>query len=303
MASSSPSSSTLRHVAMLPFMAKGHAMPMLHLTRLLLRRGLASAVTLLATPREASFIRAGVAGIPGAAVLELPFPSSSASPQSMEGLPSASESHFLDLISATAALRPVFADALARLEPRPDLLVHDGFLPWAKDAADGLGVPRLVSLATSSKSTSAVLSLELERHGRTSELLCRAIDASERERCGLTSPTVLLKARTAHIAALCCALASLLLAWSAQVRGATPLRRDRGGALRGRSEILFVLSVAPTVLLLLFGLLCIGAGGCTGSVAWSLLSTRCSVSCFRCCGHGVQPISVLVTRVLSSVGV
>ena len=131
---------------MLPFMAKGHAMPMLHLTRLLLRRGLASAVTLLATPREASFIRAGVARIPGAAVLELPFPSSSAGPQSMEELPSASESHFLDLISATAALRPAFADALARLEPRPDLLVHDGFLPWAKDAADGLGMPRLVSL-------------------------------------------------------------------------------------------------------------------------------------------------------------
>ena len=64
----------------------------------------------------------------------------------MEELPSASESHFLDLISATAALRPAFADALARLEPRPDLLVHDGFFPWAKDAADGLGVPRLVSL-------------------------------------------------------------------------------------------------------------------------------------------------------------
>ncbi|OEL13971.1 hypothetical protein BAE44_0025010, partial [Dichanthelium oligosanthes] len=35
---------------------------------------------------------------------------------------------------------------LAALEPRPDLLVHDGFLPWAKDAADSLGVPRLLSL-------------------------------------------------------------------------------------------------------------------------------------------------------------
>jgi len=137
---------TLRHVLMLPFMAKGHAMPMLHLIHLLLRRGLASVVTLLATPWEASFIRAGVVGIPGAAVLELPFPSSSASPQSMEELPSTSESHFPDLISATVALCPMFANALARLEPRPDLLVHDGFLPWAKDAADGLRVPRVVSL-------------------------------------------------------------------------------------------------------------------------------------------------------------
>ncbi|CAD6337043.1 unnamed protein product [Miscanthus lutarioriparius] len=166
---SSPSSSTLRHVAMLPFMAKGHAIPMLHLTRLLLRRGLASAVTLLATPREASFIRAGVAGIPGAAILELPFPSSSAGPQSMEELPSASESHFLDLISATAALRPAFADALARLEPRPDLLVHDGFLPWAKDAADGLGVPRLVSLGMGAFSCYVTLAVLAQKpHARVS---------------------------------------------------------------------------------------------------------------------------------------
>ncbi|OEL18476.1 UDP-glycosyltransferase 90A1 [Dichanthelium oligosanthes] len=146
MASSAPSSPMLRHVAMLPFMAKGHAMPLLHLSRLLLRRGLASAVTFLATPREAPFIRAGVAGVPGAAVVELPFPSTSAGPRSMEELHSPSASGFLDLVSAAATLRPAFADALARLEPRPDLLVHDGFLPWAKDAADDLGVPRLVSV-------------------------------------------------------------------------------------------------------------------------------------------------------------
>ncbi|XP_062233100.1 UDP-glycosyltransferase 90A1-like [Phragmites australis] len=139
MASSSPRP-VLRHVAMLPFMAKGHAMPLLHLARLLLRRGLASAVTFLATPRDAPFIRAGA---PGAAVVELPFPSDGG-PQSMEELPSAS--HLLDVVSTAAGLRPAYADALARLEPRPDLLVHDGFLPWAKDAADELGVPRLVSL-------------------------------------------------------------------------------------------------------------------------------------------------------------
>ncbi|TKW20914.1 hypothetical protein SEVIR_4G197200v4 [Setaria viridis] len=141
MASSSPPP-VLRHVVMLPFMAKGHAMPLLHLTRLLLCRGLASAVTFLATPRDAPFIRTGAPR--AAAVVELPFPSSAAGPQSMEDLPSASS--FLDVVSASAALRPAFGDALAALDPRPDLLVHDGFLPWAKDTADELGVPRLVSL-------------------------------------------------------------------------------------------------------------------------------------------------------------
>ncbi|PUZ60742.1 hypothetical protein GQ55_4G177500 [Panicum hallii var. hallii] len=61
----------------------------------------------------------------------------------MDELPPGSS--FLDVVSAAAALEPVFADALAALDPRPDLLVHDGFLAWAKDAADDLGVPRLVS--------------------------------------------------------------------------------------------------------------------------------------------------------------
>ncbi|RLM56207.1 hypothetical protein C2845_PM10G11280 [Panicum miliaceum] len=80
----SPPSPVLRHVAMLPFMAKGHTIPLLHLARVLLGRGLASAVTFLATPRNAPFVRAGA---PGAAVVELPFPSSTAGPQSMDELP------------------------------------------------------------------------------------------------------------------------------------------------------------------------------------------------------------------------
>ena len=58
---------------------------------------------MLATPREASFIYATVEGILGTAVLELSFLSSSTGPQSMEELPSASESHFLDLISCPLA--------------------------------------------------------------------------------------------------------------------------------------------------------------------------------------------------------
>lgn len=147
----------LRHVAMFPFLAKGHAMPLLHLARLLLGRRLASAVTFFTTPRNAPFVRAGLAGAAAAVVVELPFPSDDG-PQSTDELPSASL--FLDFVSAVAALRPAFAAALARLEPRPDVLVHDGFLVWAKDVADELGVPRLISLgigAFSSYVSAAVL--------------------------------------------------------------------------------------------------------------------------------------------------
>ncbi|XP_044959114.1 UDP-glycosyltransferase 90A1-like [Hordeum vulgare subsp. vulgare] len=134
----------LRHVAMFPFMAKGHAMPLLHLARLLLGRRLASAVTFFTTPRNAAFIRAGLAGAGAeAAVVELPFPSEQDAPQSTDELPSSTR--LVDFVTAVAALQPAFADALARIEPRPDLLVHDGFLRWAKDIADELGMPRLVT--------------------------------------------------------------------------------------------------------------------------------------------------------------
>ncbi|CAM0913975.1 unnamed protein product [Alopecurus aequalis] len=134
----------LRHVAMLPFMAKGHAMPLLHLARLLLSRGLASAVTFYTTKRNAPFIRAGLAGLADAAsVVELPFPSGTDNdgPQSTDELPSSSDFH--GLLSAVATLRPAFATALA--QTRPDLLVHDGFLLWAKGVADELALPRLVT--------------------------------------------------------------------------------------------------------------------------------------------------------------
>lgn len=156
MAAASPE---LRHVAMLPFMAKGHAMPLLHLTRLLLARGLASKVTFFTTPRDAPFIRASLAGAGAAAVVELPFPTDdglndgAAPPQSMDD-ELASPSQLADVVAASAALRPAFAAAFARLEPRPDVLVHDGFLPWAeRAAADAGGVPRLVSYGMSAFAT------------------------------------------------------------------------------------------------------------------------------------------------------
>ncbi|KAF7094844.1 hypothetical protein CFC21_097120 [Triticum aestivum] len=133
----------LRHVAMLPFMAKGHAMPLLHLARLLLGRRLASAVTFFTNPHNAPFIRAGLVGAGAVDIVELPFPSEDAL-QSTDELPSST--HLVDFVSAVEALGPAFADALTALEPRPDLLVHDGFIVWAKDVADELGIPRLVTL-------------------------------------------------------------------------------------------------------------------------------------------------------------
>uniref|UniRef100_A0A453RBH1 Glycosyltransferase n=1 Tax=Aegilops tauschii subsp. strangulata TaxID=200361 RepID=A0A453RBH1_AEGTS len=133
----------LRHVAMLPFMAKGHAMPLLHLACLLLGSRVASAVTFFTTPRNAPFIRAGLVGTGAADIVELPFPSEDA-PQSTDELPSLT--HLVDFVSVVAALGPAFADALTALEPRPDMLVHDGFIVWAKDVADKLGMPLLITL-------------------------------------------------------------------------------------------------------------------------------------------------------------
>uniref|UniRef100_A0A0A9U482 Uncharacterized protein n=1 Tax=Arundo donax TaxID=35708 RepID=A0A0A9U482_ARUDO len=118
-------------------------MPLLHLAHLLLCRGRHRRRH--ATP-SALHSRESTAG---AAVVELTLPSGGSNgPQSTEEVPF--RSNFLNVVTtSTATLRPAFAEALARLEPQLDLLVHDGFLVSAKDTAADLDVSQLVSVGTS----------------------------------------------------------------------------------------------------------------------------------------------------------
>ncbi|KAF7072374.1 hypothetical protein CFC21_077516 [Triticum aestivum] len=138
----------LPHVAIFPFMARGHTIPLTHLAHLLLRRRLAT-VTFFTTPGNAAFVRAALPD--GVDVVELPFPDgdghSSQGAENVEGVASASS--FAAFTETTTALRPRFEEALAAMRPPATLLVADAFLYWTGESAGALGVPRLSFLGTS----------------------------------------------------------------------------------------------------------------------------------------------------------
>uniref|UniRef100_A0A0E0M0N5 Glycosyltransferase n=1 Tax=Oryza punctata TaxID=4537 RepID=A0A0E0M0N5_ORYPU len=140
----------LPHVAIFPFMARGHTVPLIHLADLLLRRGLAT-VTLFTTPANASFVRRVLDDDGAVAVVELPFP------DHLPGVPPGVEcvegldglSSFPAFVEAVSALRPRLEASLAAMRPRVGLLVADALLYWAHAAAAGLGVPTVAFYATS----------------------------------------------------------------------------------------------------------------------------------------------------------
>ncbi|XP_010913579.2 UDP-glycosyltransferase 90A1 [Elaeis guineensis] len=133
----------LPHIAVFPFMSKGHTIPLIHLAHLLHRRRLAT-LTFFTTPLNAPFIRDSLAGT-DASIVELPFPENvpdiPAGVESTDRLPSMSL--FIPFTYAVKRLRPHFERALASL-PTVSLLISDGFLGWTNDSASKFGIPRLV---------------------------------------------------------------------------------------------------------------------------------------------------------------
>uniref|UniRef100_A0A0D9XD87 Glycosyltransferase n=1 Tax=Leersia perrieri TaxID=77586 RepID=A0A0D9XD87_9ORYZ len=139
----------LPHVAVFPFMARGHTIPMIHLACLLRRRRLAT-VTFLTTPGNAPFVRRQLDDDDDVAVVELPFPDDhrhGGAVECVEALDSLSS--FPAFVDAASALRPRLEAWLAAATTRPGLLVADALLHWAHDAAADLGVPAVASFGSS----------------------------------------------------------------------------------------------------------------------------------------------------------
>ncbi|KAG0491177.1 hypothetical protein HPP92_008040 [Vanilla planifolia] len=142
-------------VFLVPFLAPGHMIPMVHLAHLLSHRGVIS--TIVTTPGNADLIRPSLS-TSSVHLLTIPFPS--------------------DLPDNLTAFRspeipPDFYSALCRLEPhlehlllshRPDCLISDIFLPWTAYLAEKHRIPRLAFHGTSSFSTvvmTAIVNLRL----------------------------------------------------------------------------------------------------------------------------------------------
>ncbi|KAL5727155.1 hypothetical protein ACHQM5_000381 [Ranunculus cassubicifolius] len=146
------------HVFFIPFMAKGHTIPLTDIARLFSSRGIKSSI--ISTPLNAPHLVESLApdiqsGL-DIGVLVIPFPSVEA------GLPEGCET--ADKITS-ADMFPRFFKALGMLQPsfekllekhRPDCVVSSLFLPWTTDSANKYGIPRIVFTGGSNFSMSVL---------------------------------------------------------------------------------------------------------------------------------------------------
>ncbi|KAL8136413.1 hypothetical protein V2J09_002414 [Rumex salicifolius] len=129
------------HVVVFPFMSKGHVIPLLHLTRLLLHRNLA--VTVFTTPANEPFVTSSLSDV-DVSIVSLPFPSDvpgiPPGVESTDKLPSMSL--FYPFAESTKLLRNGFEEALMSI-PNLKLMISDGFLHWTLQSANKFNIPRL----------------------------------------------------------------------------------------------------------------------------------------------------------------
>ncbi|KAK9071704.1 hypothetical protein SSX86_008133 [Deinandra increscens subsp. villosa] len=131
------------HVLLFPFMAKGHTIPILQLSRLLLRRN--ATVTLFTTPANHPYISTSLSDT-ATAIVTLPFPDTvpgvPSGVESLDKLPSLSL--FYSFVSSTKLMKSHFEQAIRALKTPVTFMVTDGFLGWTFESANVFNIPRLV---------------------------------------------------------------------------------------------------------------------------------------------------------------
>ncbi|XP_074269719.1 UDP-glycosyltransferase 90A1-like [Silene latifolia] len=137
--------SSLLHVALFPFMSKGHMIPLLQLVKLIHIHKPEAKFTIFTTPANEPFIVSSLTSIPPKLIniICLCFPPTSqiiAGVESTDQLPSMSL--FTPFLYATETLQPYFETALKSLLPIT-CLISDGFLHWTLESASKFNIPRL----------------------------------------------------------------------------------------------------------------------------------------------------------------
>ncbi|XP_058113885.1 scopoletin glucosyltransferase-like [Magnolia sinica] len=134
------------HVVIFPFMAQGHTIPLLDLSKTLSCKGLK--VTIITTPSNYPFILQSTSNHPKIRAVELEFPIVQGLPKGCENtdqLPSMD--FYLSFLRATKQLRRPFERLLREMSNGRDLpicVISDFFLGWTLAACRGFDVPRLV---------------------------------------------------------------------------------------------------------------------------------------------------------------
>ncbi|GMI68410.1 hypothetical protein like AT2G16890 [Hibiscus trionum] len=133
------------HAVLFPFMSKGHIIPLLHLARLLLRRGMT--VTLFTTTGNRQFIAKSLTDT-SVSIIEISFPQNvpeiPPGVESTDGFPSMAL--FFPFCKATKLMQAELERKLGALfQVQPvSFMVSDGFLWWTLESASKFGIPRLV---------------------------------------------------------------------------------------------------------------------------------------------------------------
>ncbi|XP_062024343.1 UDP-glucose flavonoid 3-O-glucosyltransferase 7-like [Rosa rugosa] len=128
------------HIFFLPFMARGHSIPIIDIAKLFSSRG--ARCTIVTTPLNAPlFSKATQRG--EVKLVLIKFPSTEAGlPQDCEDPDLIRTQDMVEkFVKATYLLEPQLEQVLD--EHRPHCLVADGFFPWATDVAAKFGIPRL----------------------------------------------------------------------------------------------------------------------------------------------------------------
>ncbi|XP_052210049.1 UDP-glycosyltransferase 90A1-like [Diospyros lotus] len=138
-----------RHVLVFPFMAEGHTLPLLDLSKAFSKRGIK--VTIITTPSNAISIAThfeAVADYPDVNLITIPFPAIPGLPDGCQNTCHLPSIDFLvPFFQATKHLQPHFRQVLQDLSDSGDLpicVISDFFLGWTQDSCQAFGVPRLV---------------------------------------------------------------------------------------------------------------------------------------------------------------
>ncbi|KAF2283564.1 hypothetical protein GH714_011999 [Hevea brasiliensis] len=134
------------HVVIFPFMAQGHILPLLDLSKALSRQHIK--VSIITTPGNAKSILNYISSYPHVYLIEIPFPTIDGLPKGCENTSQLPSMEFhLPFVNVTKQLRKPFQNILETMlesQTPPLCVISDFFLGWTLAVCRELGVPRLV---------------------------------------------------------------------------------------------------------------------------------------------------------------
>ncbi|PQM42435.1 UDP-glycosyltransferase 90A1-like [Prunus yedoensis var. nudiflora] len=135
------------HAVIFPFMAQGHTIPLLDISKALSSRGLK--VTVVTTPQNAPFICSKVSDCSSISISVVPFPRVPDFPRGCKNTASLPSMELLvPFIAATKKMKQPFEALLKEMVERgsrPICVISDFFLSWTLDTCRSFGIPRVVS--------------------------------------------------------------------------------------------------------------------------------------------------------------